>query len=321
MFFNEAATGFYFISHEDGEETVCFYRIGQFYFQHDALFWIHGGIPELFWVHFTKPFVTLNRTTIATNFIEQFILFIIVIGVIFLTTFTYLVQRRLGNEYVAFCHQWFHIAIEEGQKQSTNMSPIYIGIGHDDNFIIPKFGDIEIFAYTGTKSGNHGANGIRIEYPIQTSFFYVQNLTTKRKNGLVTTITARFCRTTCGVPFDDVDFSHLRIFFCAISQFSRKAGYFQRIFTTGQFTSTTSRFTSTAGGNAFFYNGFPFGRMFFQVGTKSFGYDIIHNALDFQVAQLGFGLTFKLRIWHFDRNNASEPFTDIIAGQVGIIVF
>ena len=60
--------------------------------------------------------------------------------------------------------------------------------------------------------------------------------------------------------------------------------------------------------------------MFFEVGTQAFRDEVIHDALDFEIAELRLGLTFKLRIRHFDRNDAGQPFTDIIAGKVRFIV-
>ena len=102
MFFNEPAAGFHFVSHEDGEEAVCFDGIGEFYFQHDPLFRIHGGVPQLFRVHFTQPFVALDGAAVAADFVKHFILFVIIIGVVFLPSLADLVERRLGNVYVAF---------------------------------------------------------------------------------------------------------------------------------------------------------------------------------------------------------------------------
>ena len=61
VFFDEFPSGFYFIPHKDVEEVVCFDGIGEFDFQHDPLFRVHSGIPELFRVHFTEPFEYFGR--------------------------------------------------------------------------------------------------------------------------------------------------------------------------------------------------------------------------------------------------------------------
>ena len=92
---------------------VCFHSIGKVYTEHNTVFRIHGGIPELFRVHFPKPLVSLNGASFQPDFIEQFILFIVIIGIIFLFAFSHLIQRRLGNKHMAFRNQLRHIPVEE----------------------------------------------------------------------------------------------------------------------------------------------------------------------------------------------------------------
>ena len=100
MLFDEFASRLDLVAHEDGEEAVRFDSIGELDLQHDALFRIHRGIPELFRIHFAQPFVALDRTAIAADLIEELILFVIIVGVVFLTPLAYLIQRRLGDEDV-----------------------------------------------------------------------------------------------------------------------------------------------------------------------------------------------------------------------------
>jgi hypothetical protein len=49
---------------------VRFHRIVERHLQQRALFWIHRRIPELLRVHFTQPFVTLNRQVFFANVID-----------------------------------------------------------------------------------------------------------------------------------------------------------------------------------------------------------------------------------------------------------
>ena len=69
MFFDEFSSRLYFVPHEDGEEAVGFYGVGEFDAEHDALFRIHGGVPQLFRVHFAKAFVALDGAAVAADFI------------------------------------------------------------------------------------------------------------------------------------------------------------------------------------------------------------------------------------------------------------
>ena len=164
------------------------------------------------------------------------------------------------------------------------MGTVNIGIGHDDDFIITKFFNIEIFRHPCAESGNHSTDGIGIQHLIQSCFFHIQNFAAEWKNRLITPITARFGRTARGITFDDIDFRELWIFLRAIGQFAGKAGNFERILTACQFSCPACRFSRAIGRNGFGNNFFGFRRMFFQIGTESVGNNSIHNPLDVLIA-------------------------------------
>ena len=63
--------------------------------------------------------------------------------------------------------------IRSRQHQGSNMCTVHIGIGHDDDLVIPQFGNIKIFMNTGTKCRDHRTD-LRIAVnSIQSCFFYV----------------------------------------------------------------------------------------------------------------------------------------------------
>ena len=71
-----------------------------------------------------------------------------------------------------------HKPIDEGQQKSTDMRTIYIGIGHQNDFIVTKLRNIEIFMNAGTKRCDHCFDlGVSIDF-IQSCLFYIQDLTT-----------------------------------------------------------------------------------------------------------------------------------------------
>ena len=113
------------------------------------------------------------------------------------------------------------------------MAAVDIGIGHDDNLVVTEFLDIEVFAYAGAKGSDHGTDGVGIQDSVKACLFDVQDLAAERKDSLETAVTAGLCRSACGVTFDDVDFKEARIFFRAVGQLAREAGYFKRFLSAG----------------------------------------------------------------------------------------
>ena len=74
---------------------------------------------------------------------------------------------------MAFCNQRFHIPVEERQQQGGDMGAVHIGIGHDNDFSVPRFADIEIFPDSAAESCNHIFDFITGQHTVQTGFFYV----------------------------------------------------------------------------------------------------------------------------------------------------
>ena len=91
------------------------------------------------------------------------------------------------------------------------MGAVHIGIGHNDNLIISQLLDVKIFMNSRSKSGNHCAYlGISID-SVKSGFFYVQNLSSQRKDCLVRFIPGLFCRTSGGISLNDINFTVFRI--------------------------------------------------------------------------------------------------------------
>ena len=72
------------------------------------------------------------------------------------------------------------------------MSPIGIGIGHDDNLVVVDIVKVKISSNTCTNSVNHGIDFFIFENVCHFGFLSVEDLPSKRKNGLEFTITALF---------------------------------------------------------------------------------------------------------------------------------
>ena len=58
----------------------------------------------------------------------------------------------------AFNDGW-HLAVEKRQQQSADMGAIDVGVGHQDDFVIAQFFNVEFFpANAGTQSRDQSAD-------------------------------------------------------------------------------------------------------------------------------------------------------------------
>ena len=102
------------------------------------------------------------------------------------------------------------------------MGSIHIGIGHDDDLVVTKLGNIEIVMNAGTKCCDHGFD-LRIAVdPVQSGFLYIQDLASQRQDRLGITGAGSLSGTTCGISLYDLDLAFFRVFIGTVCQFSWK---------------------------------------------------------------------------------------------------
>ena len=172
------------------------------------------------------------------------------------------IQRGLGNIYLPCFDQLGHIAIEEGQKQCSDMCTVNVGIGHDHDLMITEFFHIKIFGDPCTESCDHISDLFGIQYSVQSCFFYVQNFTAQRQDRLCFGVSGLDGRTAGGIPFDDIDFTFIRITAGAVCQFAGHSCIFQTCLSTNQFPCLSRRVSGSGSHHTFFDDGFPDRRIF-----------------------------------------------------------
>ena len=55
-----------------------------------------------------------------------------------------LIQRRHGNINMSFKNKLRHKTVKKRQQQRGNMRAVHIRIGHDNNFVVAKLGNIKV---------------------------------------------------------------------------------------------------------------------------------------------------------------------------------
>src|SRR5699024_9751875 len=101
-------------------------------------------------------------------------------------------------------NQSSHIAIEESQNQSSDMTTIYIRITHNHHFMIAEFFKIQCFtiffgSYSYPQCSKDIPNFFIIKNSMRHGFFDVQYFSSKRKDSLELSISSLFGGSSCGV--------------------------------------------------------------------------------------------------------------------------
>ncbi len=100
------------------------------------------------------------------------------------------------------------------------MRTVNVGIGHQNDFAVAEFVDIEIVADTATECLNDGNQRLVGIHLVKTGFFHVQDFTAQRQNRLITAVASVFCGTAGGISLDKIHFGESRFFFLAVGKFA-----------------------------------------------------------------------------------------------------
>ena len=104
------------------------------------------------------------------------------------------------------------------------MRTVDVCIGHDDDLVVARLGDIEIAAVAGTRRdaaadrGNQRLNGVTRERAMVTNTFDVQNLAAQGQNRLDVSAAAVLGRTACRVALYDEELGELGIAHRAVGE-------------------------------------------------------------------------------------------------------
>ena len=119
---------------------------------------------KLMEVHFTQTFIPLyiGFTRLVRQFLHQLFLLFIRIRIVHFLAFLYLEKRRLCSINIPLLNERCHITIEECQQKCPDMCPVHIGIGHDNDLVIPQLGLVKVSSYIAAECCYHILYLIRI---------------------------------------------------------------------------------------------------------------------------------------------------------------
>ena len=167
-----------------------------------AFFRVHGGVPELFGIHFTETFEALHRHVgAALPGLFQLFQFGVVKDVLGGFALAHAIKGRLGDIDIAGFDELRHIMEQKRQKQGADVSAVDVGIGHDDELVIPGLAQIKFTAVTGAHGGEHGLNFGVAHDSVDAGFLDVEDFPAQRQNGLNFGVAPLFGRAAGGVPF------------------------------------------------------------------------------------------------------------------------
>ena len=192
------------------------------------------------------------------------------------------------------------------------MRTVNIGIGHNDDLVITKLGNIKILMDSGSEGSDHCLDLFVSVNLIQTCLLNIQDLTTQRKNRLCGTVSRCLGRTARGISLYDIDLTVLRILVRTVCKLSRKRHAVQCRFSSCKVTCLSGCLSGSLCKNRFLNGSLGNCRILLQENLQLFTYNTVYRTSCLTVSKLLLGLTLKLRILDLNTDDRSQALTDII---------
>ena len=209
-----------------------------------------------------------------------------------------------------------HIPEEECQQQRADMGAVHIGIGHDDDLVIPELFNVEFVPDARAQRHDQGIQLVVAVDLIRPGFFHVEHLAPHGEDGLEPGVPTLNGGTGCAVALHDVDFAKAGVPLVAVLKLVGHLAGFQPRLAADGFPGFPGGLPGAVGHHGLVQHGLGNGGVFLKIGGQLVVYHLIDQSTDIGVAQLGFGLTLELGVGELDGNNGGDALPAILAGNL-----
>ncbi len=249
-----------------------------------------------------------------------------VLQILFRFALLHFEERRLGDIDIPALQQLRHLAEEEGQQQGPDMAPVDVGVGHENDLVIARLGDIErVFldlvafftpaADAGAERHDQGADFVAREHLVEPGFFHIENFALEREDRLVLPVAALLGGPAGRISLDDVELAQRRILLGAVRQLAGQRAAVERALPADQFLRLPGRFARPRRIDGLADDFFGDRRILFEISPERVVDRRFDDAFHFAVAELGLCLAFELGIAHFHADDRRQAFAHIVAAQ------
>ena len=230
------------------------------------------------------------------------------------------IERRLRDVDVPAVDERRHLPIEERQQERPDVRAVHVGVGHDDDAVIPELLDVEVFdADAAPERGDHRLDLVAAEHLVESRLLDVEDLSLDRKDRLKAPIAPLLGRAAGRLSFDDVNLALRGVALLAVGELAGKAAAVERALAAHQVARLARRFARTRGVDRLADDLLGDSGVLFEKLAEPVVHDRLDDALHFGVAELRLGLPFELRLRNLDADDAGQSFADVVTADVRVL--
>src|ERR1700688_3260713 len=181
---NEVATQLDVVTHDHRAHVVGLDSLLHADLQERPASGVHGGIAKLAEVHLSQSLQALEVLLVVGVLGQERRPGGVVFQVDLLLADEGRVQRRLRHVHEPTFDERLHLPEEEGEQQGPDVRPVDIGVGQDDDLVVPDLGDVELVGQSGPDGRDQRLDLGVLEHLVDTGPLDVQDLAADRQDGL-----------------------------------------------------------------------------------------------------------------------------------------
>ena len=129
----------------------------------------------------------------------------IVVGVVLFLALGDAEERRLRDVDVAGLDQLGHLPVEERQQQRADVRAVDVGVGHDDDLVIARLVDLELFLDAAADRGDDRADFLVRQHLVDARLLDVDDLAAQRQDRLEVALASLLGRAAGRVALDEIE--------------------------------------------------------------------------------------------------------------------
>ncbi|CAB4737222.1 unannotated protein [freshwater metagenome] len=96
-----------------------------------------------------------------------------------------------------------HEPEQQGEEQGTNVLPVDVSIGHEDDLVVAQSVDVELVLHPRAEGRNECLDLVVLEHLVDSGLLHVEDLAADGQDGLAPGVSPLTCRATGRVTLDD----------------------------------------------------------------------------------------------------------------------
>ena len=230
------------------------------------------------------------------------------------------VERRLGDVDVAGVDERRHVAEEEGEDERADVRAVDVGVGHDDDLVVARLGDVELVADARAHGADHRQDLVVGQHLVDARLLDVDDLAAQRQDGLEGAVARLLGRAAGRVALDEVELGERRVAQRAVGQLAGQRRALEQALAARE-VARLARGRARPRRLDRLVDDLPRLARVLLEELGQLGVDRrLDQGADLGVAQLALGLALELRVAQLDRDERREALAHVFAGEVLLLL-